>query len=135
MTLLADIEDDSRFAAIRGWRPDDVMRFCMRAAKGVDKTALAELSGIDEAVVEALLAHDDVKDIVTEFEGHLTCSSEDFCQRLNVMVRSAMLAELQREDASPTLLLYWHFCIRIADRGPVEETIKALLRSLRQKRR
>ena len=135
MSLLFDIYDDSALAALRGWRPDDIMRFCMRVAKGVEKPALAKLSEVDEGVVEALLRYEDVGEIVDEFEGLLTCSSEEFCQMRQVMVRSAMLAELQREDPAPVLLFYWHFCIRIADRGPVEETIKALLASLRRKRR
>ena len=129
------IPDNSPLAAVRGWRPDDVMRFCMRVAKGVNKPALATLSAVSEEVVEELLGKEQVKEIVDEFEDLLTCSSEEFCRKLQVMVRSAMLAELQREDPAPVLLFYWHFCIRIADRGPVEETIKALLASLRRKRR
>ena len=135
MSFEFTIQDDSPLAAVRGWRPDDVMRFCMRVAKGVNKPALATLSEVSEEVVEELLGKQQVREIVDEFEDLLTCSSEEFCRKLQVMVRSAMLAELQREDPAPVLLFYWHFCIKIADRGPVEETIKALLKSLRRKRR
>ena len=134
MSFPFDIPCGSPLVAIEAWTPDDLVQFAHRAAAGVDSSMLAQVSAVEEQVVEALLAEPVIAALVEEYGRMLEMSDEEFRARLRPFVRMVIEHEVRKPKPKGPFLFFLFFCLEIADSDPVQEIIKSLLRSLRRKR-
>ena len=95
---------------------------------------LAQVSAVEEQVVEALLAEPVIAALVEEYGRMLEMSDEEFRARLRPFVRMVIEHEVRKPKPKGPFLFYLFFCLEIADSDPVQEIIKSLLSSLRRKR-
>ena len=135
MSFPFDIPSGSPLVAIEAWTPDDLVQFAHRAAAGLDSSMLAQVSAIEEQVVEALLAEPVIAALVEEYGRMLEMSDEEFRARLRPVVRMVVEHEVRKPKPKGPFLFFLFFCLDIRGDDPVQEIIKSLLRSLRQKRR
>ena len=96
---------------------------------------LAQVSAVEEEVVEALLAEPVIAALVEEYGRMLEMSDEEFRARLRPFVRMVIEHEVRKPKPKGPFLFYLFFCLEIAGDDPVQEIIKSLLSSLRRKRR
>ena len=86
MSFPFKIPPGSPLEAIRDWKPDDLLQFAGRAASGLDCGKLAKVSEVEEEVVEALLAEPVIALVVEDYGKLLSCSDEEFREKLRPMV-------------------------------------------------
>ena len=135
MSFPFDIPSGSPLVAIEAWTPDDLVQFAHRAAAGLDSSMLAQVSAIEEQVVEALLAEPVIAALVEEYGRMLEMSDEEFRARLRPVVRMVVEHEVRKPKPKGPFLFFLFFCLDIRGDDPVQEIIKSLLSSLRKKRR
>ena len=135
MSFPFDIPSGSPLVAIEAWTPDDLVQFAHRAAAGLDSSMLAQVSAVEEQVVEALLAEPVIAALVEEYGRMLEMSDEEFRARLRPFVRMVIEHEVRKPKPKGPFLFYLFFCLEIAGDDPVKNVIDNLLRSLRRKRR
>ena len=135
MSFPFDIPCGSPLVAIEAWTPDDLVQFAHRAAAGLDSSMLAQVSAVEEQVVEALLAEPVIAALVEEYGRMLEMSDEEFRARLRPFVRMVIEHEVRKPKPKGPFLFYLFFCLEIAGDDPVQKVIKSLLSSLRRKRR
>ena len=95
---------------------------------------LAQVSAIEEQVVEALLSEPVIAALVEEYGRMLEMSDEEFRARLRPVVRMVVEHEVRKPKPKGPFLFFLFFCLDIRGDDPVQEIIKALLSSLRKKR-
>ena len=134
MSFPFDIPSGSPLVAIEAWTPDDLVQFAHRAAAGLDSSMLAQVSSVEEQVVEALLAEPVIAALVEEYGRMLEISDEEFRARLRPFVRMVIEHEVRKPKPKGPFLFYLFFCLEIAGKDPVNVTLDNLLRSLRKKR-
>ena len=134
MSFPFDIPCGSPLVAIEAWTPDDLVQFAHRAAAGLDSSMLAQVSAIEEQVVEALLAEPVIAALVEEYGRMLEMSDEEFRARLRPVVRMVVEHEVRKPKPKGPLLFFLFFCLDIRGDDPVQEIIESLLSSLRKKR-
>ena len=135
MSFPFDIPRGSPLVAIEAWTPDDLVQFAHRAAAGLDSSMLAQVSSVEEQVVEALLAEPVIAALVEEYGRMLEMSDEEFRARLRPFVRMVIEHEVRKPKPKGPFLFFLFFCLEIAGDDPVQKVIDNLLRSLRRKRR
>ena len=96
---------------------------------------LAQVSSVEEQVVEALLAEPVIAALVEEYGRMLEMSDEEFRARLRPFVRMVIEHEVRKPKPKGPFLFFLFFCLEIAGDDPVQKVIDNLLRSLRRKRR
>ena len=129
-----DIPPGSPLVAIEAWTPDDLVQFAHRAAAGLDSSMLAQVSAIEEQVVEALLAEPVIAALVEEYGRMLEMSDEEFRARLRPVVRMVVEHEVRKPKPKGPFLFFLFFCLDLRGDDPVKTVIDGLLRSLRRKR-
>ena len=134
MSFPFDIPSGSPLVAIEAWTPDDLVQFAHRAAAGLDSSMLAQVSAVEEEVVEALLAEPVIAALVEEYGRMLEMSDEEFRTRLRPFVRMVIEHEVRKPKPKGPFLFFLFFCLEIAGDDPVKTVIDNLLRSLRRKR-
>ena len=134
MSFPFDIPSGSPLVAIEAWTPDDLVQFAHRAAAGLDSSMLAQVSAIEEQVVEALLAEPVIAALVEEYGRMLEMSDEEFRARLRPVVRMVVEHEVRKPKPKGPFLFFLFFCLDIRGDDPVKTVIDGLLRSLRRKR-
>ena len=95
---------------------------------------LAQVSAIEEQVVEALLAEPVIAALVEEYGRMLEMSDEEFRARLRPVVRMVVEHEVRKPKPKGPFLFFLFFCLDIRGDDPIQEIIDGLLRSLRRKR-
>ena len=95
---------------------------------------LAQVSAIEEQVVEALLAEPVIAALVEEYGRMLEMSDEEFRARLRPVVRMVVEHEVRKPKPKGPFLFFLFFCLDIRGDDPVRVVIDGLLRSLRRKR-
>ena len=95
---------------------------------------LAQVSAVEEQVVEALLAEPVIAALVEEYGRMLEMSDEEFRARLRPFVRMVIEHEVRKPKPKGPFLFFLFFCLEIAGKDPVNVTLDNLLRSLRKKR-
>ena len=95
---------------------------------------LAQVSAVEEQVVEALLAEPVIAALVEEYGRMLEMSDEEFRARLRPVVRMVVEHEVRKPKPKGPFLFFLFFCLDIRGDDPVQEIINNLLRSLRKKR-
>ena len=95
---------------------------------------LAQVSAVEEQVVEALLAEPVISALVEEYGRMLEMSDEEFRARLRPVVRMVVEHEVRKPKPKGPFLFFLFFCLDIRGDDPIQEIIKSLLSSLRKKR-
>ena len=95
---------------------------------------LAQVSAIEEQVVEALLAEPVIAALVEEYGRMLEMSDEEFRARLRPVVRMVVEHEVRKPKPKGPFLFFLFFCLDLRGDDPIQEIIKSLLSSLRKKR-
>ena len=95
---------------------------------------LAEVSAIEEQVVEALLVEPVIAALVEEYGRMLEMSDEEFRARLRPVVRMVVEHEVRKPKPKGPFLFFLFFCLDLRGDDPIQEIINGLLRSLRKKR-
>ena len=119
---------------VKAWSPDEILQFSWRAAEGLPKDQLAEISDITGEAVEALLTEPSIALVIQSYRETLECSDEEFREKMRPIVRFAIQKQVSQSKPPAALIFMMFFCLEIADKDPVDEVMDALLRSLWKKR-
>ena len=84
---------------------------------------LAQVSAIEEQVVEALLAEPVIAALVEEYGRMLEMSDEEFRARLRPVVRMVVEHEVRKPKPKGPFLFFLFFCLDLRGDDPIQEII------------